>query len=215
MMTSEKYTPDEIREMIPLYLNQTLTKEQVHGFEESIRSYPDLQKELNEFSQIRSVYQEMENETAPAPDHVFDRIMKNIETEAKPPVTEPGPRVFDTILASVGRWFRSPKVAWAVAAVQIILIAVILVSGPMKHEYRTSSSGQATSESEARINIVFKKEAKEGDIRAVLQKIGANIVSGPSAQGRYTIAIRYKKDVDSVLKTLKKADIIRFAEKAY
>jgi hypothetical protein len=215
MTTCEKYTPEKIRDMIPMYLNGTLSKDQIQSFEESIRFYPDLQKELEEFSDIQSVYHRMEKDVNPTSDLLFDRILKNIQADAQPTLEKNKNRVFHTLFQSFAEWFHSPKVAWVVAAVQLVLIAAILIAGPMKQEYRTLSSGQDVSESGVQINIVFKKEAKESDIRATLQKIKANIIQGPSAQGRYTIQIRDKKNMKRVLEILRKTDIIRFAEKAY
>ena len=56
------YKPDELREMIPEYLNNALSEPERQAFEESLKEYPEVEQELREFSEIKSAYRLVEDE---------------------------------------------------------------------------------------------------------------------------------------------------------
>lgn len=61
-------------------------------------------------------------------------------------------------------------------------------------------------------NIVFESSASEAEIRTLLLTIDGNIVSGPSAQGRYVIIQPHGSAREQTIARLKLSNIIFFAE---
>ncbi len=208
-------SPDELRELIPLYLNKRLSEKEKKEFEYTLDKYPELKHELEEFSKIKDVYKEMEHEV-PVPSGVlYQRILKNIKPEAKLSLTPPLKGSIERLQGFLKNLFLSPRLSWGVAAVQfavILLLVIILVSGD---RFRTLTSTDTPPKDGVRVHIIFDKESREKEIREVLNKAGAMIIRGPSPEGLYIIEIKERKDVEEVLGVLRKTEIVRFAEKAY
>jgi hypothetical protein len=203
------YDIDELREKIPLYLKGGLTQSEKREFEEAIQKFPGLKDEIEEFTEFHEVYREIEKEIPPPSLNLYERISDNIRAEKK---TEAAPEKrfagkFQDLLKG---FFWSPRVSWAVVSVQIVLIIILLFSLPRDDKYET-----LTSKTEGiRVNVVFKENTVEKEMRALIHKIGGSIVSGPSSTGLYVIEIK-NRDIQIVIATLRDSNIVGFAEKSY
>jgi anti-sigma factor RsiW len=204
------YCPDEWKELIPLYLNGRLSEKERREFEDCLHQYPELRRELREFSEIKDVYKEIEKEVSIPSHFLYQRILRKVESET----VESSP-----FLVKIKEFFRncfsSPQVSWSVAAVQLAIILLLLVNLFRGDGYVTLTSEDILKREGTGIHVIFNMESKEREIRAVLQKVGATIVAGPSPEGLYTIKIEKKQDVEEVLKLLKETKIVRFAQRAY
>ena len=212
-----KYDAAALKEMIPLYINGRLSESERAAFEAALASDPALKQELSEFGEIAALYPDIE-ETIPFPssDRVFSRIMNNIDAQEKKTASPDGPGVFfEKLTEFIRTTFFSPRVAWAVAAVQLVLLVTLVGTMPDTQDFKTLSSGGVTSETVLKINIVFEEDAKEKDIRALLNQLDAGIVAGPTANGLYVIEITQSPSPDDVLKVLVDSKLIRLAEPKY
>jgi len=212
-----KYDAAALKEMIPLYINGRLSDSERAAFEAALASDPALKQELSEFEEIAALYPDIEEEIPfPSSDRVFSRIMDNIDAQEKKAPSPDGPGVlFEKLADFIRTTFFSPRVAWAVAAVQLLLLVTLVGTMPDRQEFETLSSGGATTETVLKINIVFEEDAMEKDIRALLNHLDAGIVAGPMANGLYVIEITQSPSPDDVLKALMDSKFVRLAEPKY
>lgn len=212
-----KYDAAAFKEMIPLYINGRLSDSERAAFEAALASDPALKQELSEFEEIAALYPDIEEAIPfPSSDRVFSRIMDNIDAQEKKAASPDGPGVFfEKLTEFIRTTFFSPRVAWAVAAVQLVLLVTLVGTMPDRQDFKTLSSGGGTSETALKINIVFEEDAKEKDIRALLNQLDAGIVAGPTANGLYVIEIPQSPSPDDVLKVLVDSKLVRLAETKY
>lgn len=212
-----KYDAAALKEMIPLYINGRLSDGERAAFETALESDAALRQELSEFEEIAALYPGIEEEIPfPSSDRVFSRIMDNIDAHEKKAASPDGPWVlFEKLADFIRTTFFSPRVAWAVAAVQLVLLVTLVGTMPDRQEFETLSSGGATTETVLKINIVFEEDAMERDIRALLNQLDAGIVAGPMANGLYVIEITEAPSPDEVLKALLDSKLVRLAEPKY
>jgi anti-sigma factor RsiW len=204
------YSPDEWRELIPLYLNGRLSEREKKEFEDCLHQYPELKRELREFSEIKDVYKGIEKEVSIPSHFLYQRILRKVESETVGSLT-----FWVKIKNFFRNSFSSPRVSWGVAAVQFAIILLLLLNLFRGDGYVTLTSEEILRKEGTGIHVVFGMESKEREIREVLQKAGATIVAGPSPEGLYTIKVEKKQDVEEVLKLLRETKIVRFAERAY
>ena len=65
------------------------------------------------------------------------------------------------------------------------------------------------------INVIFREQATESEIRELLLKINGRIVDGPTRSGLYIVGLKARQQGDSALETLRKSALVKMAEKAY
>lgn len=209
-----KYKLEELKEMIPLYLNGTLSEEENRIFEDALNKIPELKKEFLEFLEIKNSYKEVQDELSPPSENLYKKISERIGAgkESELPLsTKAYPMKIKKFLKD---FFTSPVFSWGLVAVELIFIFLLSFYLLREERYKTLTAQEHRKEG-VKINIVFDAEAKEKEIREVLKEIGANIVSGPTSEGLYKIELKKGKDLESALQYLKKFRIVKFAEKAY
>jgi len=212
-----KYDIETLREMMPLYINGRLSESEKTAFEEALAKNAALKQELAEFEEIAALYPEMEEAVPfPSDDKVFARIMDNIEAQEKKTVPGDPPMLFAKLAEFFRTTFFSPRVAWAVAGVQLVLLITLVGTLPDKQDYQTLSSGQTASAASQRLNVVFDENALEKEIRGLLKKIDAGIIAGPMANGLYVIEVRTaERSGEDALKLLLDSKLVRLAEPSY
>jgi hypothetical protein len=103
------------------------------------------------------------------------------------------------------------------AAAGVAVLAVLLWFTPLPNLTSETYSTLATpaSESEALLDIVFAADATAGQMAALLDEIGGEIVAGPSELGRYRVRVRGGTVKDAqlaeLLRTLTADSRVRFA----
>ena len=212
-----KYDHDELREMIPLYINGRLSADETAIFEKALENDPVLEQELAEFEEVAALYPDIE-ETVPFPssERVFARIMDNIDVEEKQTPADDQISLIEKMTDFFRTTFFSPRVAWAVAGVQLVLLITLVGTLPDKEVYQTLSSGQSSTAVAQKLNVVFNEDAMEKDIRALLNKIDAGIVAGPLANGLYVIEVRTPDEPGKdVVQVLMGSNLVQLAEPNY
>jgi hypothetical protein len=202
-MSSDRY--EEMREKIPLYLNGRLSEEEARVLEEFIQQHPEITDEMEDFAEIRDYLKDTSDIELPDQERVFRMIMERVREEESFSRPE---RI--SVFERIREFFSAPLVPWAVVAVQLLLIFFLVTAPYRNNEYRTLTS--PVSRTEIMLNIVFNPDAREVDIRGLLNSIGATIVSGPDENGLYIIKVD-GKEIDNILKTLRNSRLIRFVEK--
>jgi hypothetical protein len=91
-------------------------------------------------------------------------------------------------------------IAVTVAAVEAALIGALL------YEREAATPAQVEG---ARLTVTFHHEATEGQIRELLQSVGATIVSGPGARGAYTLDVATGQAEAATAHLAKRRDVVR------
>ncbi len=97
----------------------------------------------------------------------------------------------------------------------LVIIGLLLYIFNLKYEYKTLSTTEIRAETPYGINVVFKENVKEKEIRELIRKIDGRIIDGPSKTGLYVIGIKDREQKDRVLDILRKSDIVLLAKPAY
>jgi hypothetical protein len=209
------YSLDQLRELIPHYLNNRLSEKERKEFEEALGQYPELNLELKEFSEIKEIYKEIEKEIPPPSGILYQRVLKNIQPQIRLSLI-PQKKSYLEQIQEFLKWVSgSPRISWGIVAVQFAIILILFITLPQGDGFRTSTSKQPLPGEGIKINVIFDKGSTEQEIRKVLNEVGATIVEGPSSEGLYIIKVKEDQDVEQTLKELKKTNVVQFAEKAY
>jgi anti-sigma factor RsiW len=216
------YDADALKEMIPLYLNGQLTEQEKDAFEEDLAKYPELAAEVAEFKEIKESYRDLEAETPfPHQDRLFSQIMAQIDrketatAKEKAVPRDASPDLREKLVDFFHRTFVSPKIAWSVVAVQVVLLVTLLVVMPGRSTFQTLSAPGNGTDGQLTLNVVFDEKAVEKEIRALMVKTGATIVGGPSANGLYIVVIPRDQPLEEISGILLRSGIVSFVEPRY
>ena len=216
------YDADALKEMIPLYLNGQLNQAEQKAFAQGLQDHPELAAEVAEFEAIQASYHDLEAETPfPQQDILFSKIMDKIDREAAPAVQtrasarKDKPDWREKLGDFFYSVFKSPQVAWSVAVVQVVLLVALLVGMPQHSTFQTLTAPGRMLDGQKTLPVVFDDNAREKDIRDVMIKIGATIVDGPSADGRYVVAIAGNQSQEAVADRLRQSGIVAFVGQHY
>lgn len=216
------YDADTLKEMIPLYVNGQLTEQEKKAFTQGLADHPELSAEVAEFKAIKESYRDLEDETPfPNQDRLFSKIMAQIDREESAPGKETAaardasPGLREKLVDFFHNTFISPKVAWSVVAVQVVLLVTLLVAMPGRSTFQTLTAPGNGPDERLTLNVVFEEKAAEKEIRALLVKTGATIVGGPSANGLYIVAIPPDQPPEKISGILLRSGIVSFVEQRY
>jgi len=201
--------------MIPQYLNKTLPEKERLEFELSLDKYPELKREFQEFSEIKSAYNAIQEDIPSPSDAVFNRVMNNVSSAKRASTVSGGLGFIEQIRRFFEPIFASPRVSWAVVGVQMAAILILVISVPRQSHYTTLTSEQGSQLSGIRINIIFDPGTREMEIRSILNQFEGRIINGPSSKGLYTILVKEDRDIKQTIEDLKKDKAVKFAEKGY
>ncbi len=192
---------DEIKKLIPFYLNKTLSEEEREAVEEALKKHPEIESEIREYSVLKEV---LESEPAPEPPgYVYDRIHKSLKKRGS---------FFQGLREIIESLYNSRTFSWGVVAVQAVLI-LFLFWHPVSPTYKTLTS--QTSHEGIYINVVFKDDIREKTMRTLINRIGGTIVEGPSEEGLYIIRLSKSNEVENAIETLKNSGKVKFVAKAF
>jgi anti-sigma-K factor RskA len=213
----------EVWALLPWYVNGTLTDQEIAAVEAHLATCADCQCELARCREITAAVRAEQPRWAPSPKH-FDRLLTQIEVLEARQVQHPrGRRQWRFWVYSLRGWLQgTPRtVQWALA-VQAALIVVLTgalfwpmeSSPPLLYQTLTRPSEPRPAD-QMRLRVVFAEDITEKEIRALLNRIGATIVQGPSAVGIYTIELApgiAPTGLGSALEALRADRNVRLAE---
>jgi len=211
-MTSEI---EKIQELLPLYVNGRLSMKQTAEVEAALEEHPELREGLLDFEAIGRAYQSMEKETPALSNRIYPKILKNIRPQT---VSHDRLRIRNRIRTTgdfFAQMFPSPKIAWGLAAVQLIVIVVLIAGNALDRKFTTLTAPSVSGDKGSMVQVVFVDSATEGEIRELLIKLNTVIKGGPTPEGVYTMMLQKGADAGATVEALKKSPLVRFAEKVY
>ena len=201
------YKTEDLKGMIPLYLRGKLSGPEKAEVGKAIQKHPDLKREVEEFSGIQEAYQGIVKEAPSPPDLLYSKILNNIN------------RSEETLYSRAGFWeflrslFSSPRAAWAVAGAQVVIIVIMAVFVFQDKGFQTLTVNPDQGEG-IMINVVFKGDAREKEIRDLMIKAGTKIIGGPTLDGLYVLEVKDNQVAENSLEILAGSKIVRFSEQA-
>lgn len=188
---------DEIRELLPWFVNGTLNEDQQSAVSEHLEECRTCRDDVDELVRIAARF------TVPAQTDLADH-----SREAALAFTESLPAQTSSTAQATQRTGALVGLACAVLVAGFIGIFTLM---PQDLSYRTLSRTD-TAADKAVIQVVFSERATEREIRHVLVAEGQRVVSGPTAQGVYRIALDKELDPRIRLARLRDSDAVIFAE---
>ena len=214
----------QVWELLPWYVNGTLTGQELHDVEAHLTTCPACQTELTRCHDLAAAVRASEDVAwSPSPAHVA-RVLARIEAaEARRTwVRDWWQGVCAWGLAARGMLQTTPfLVRWTLAAqgVLVVLLASVLVwqmSSVPGGQYRTLSAGNDhVPQSQGQIRVVFAEDITEHELRALLSSVGGTIVQGPSPLGVYTVGLPQpgdRSDLVRLAQTMRAHPKVRLAE---
>ena len=173
-MTSPQDHPEEL---LPWYVNQTLSGEEIEQVEHHLETCDQCRTEVAALQQIRDEYKQQLETQSPG-SLGLARLKAEIKRDRREQQREVSPR--PSFL-----WWR-PMMAAAVLV--IVIQSVLLVKMERPEDAITPLSGRPAAE--VVLQVRFNPQATESEIRKVLTAVDGEIVSGPGALGIYRITLK-------------------------
>lgn len=222
-------THQETIELLPWYVNATLSERERREVNEHLASCAPCKAELEQLAVLRLAVVESADEL-PAPSQsrfnqamaqidAFERTRQSAPAKTTSWLSELRDRIADVLFGWCG---PMPTLGRAVVAAQFLFIfglAGALSYSLWEREPSTTLSGTQQGHGDrSRIKIAFDESITEAQLRQLLGEVHGEIVSGPSAQGLYTIEVPIPPanadQLDRLVQDLRgKQQLIRFAEK--
>ena len=187
-------THQHVTELIPWYVNGTLTRQEHTVVDEHVRECLPCRRALKDEESVRGILQQAR---VPTPHREgLDRLLEQIQPQQRP------------------RHSRSRSGAWLALAACAASVAIIysgVANRPVDVDpaFRTLTSAQQPGA--AQVDVVFSASADRLDIEQFLTDRNARIMAGPSAIGRYTLALPPGEDMQAEVASMRTDARIRFA----
>jgi hypothetical protein len=179
-------------ELLPFYVNGTLTADDRAWIEHYLREHPLAANELN---WLRSVQATTRDEVVPASSEVgLERAMQRIRAER----TQPAPAAATSFIQRARHWasrllpqpMLKPALAGALAVIALQAVVITTMVGEREEtDPIRALPPVGTTEQPAFVKVNFRPDATEADIRMLLIDVQANIASGPGQLGDYYVRV--------------------------
>ena len=210
-----------LRELIPLYINGVLAGKHKVAFEKSLKNDPNLKQEYMEFYEIEEYFDQLATASQQHLKQLYGSIKNSLEDFDDEVVEEPtGDQVASPKIDFFHHLLSSSRIGWGLAILQFAILAAVLIFVVPQYSNQVSagiSPSQLLQKARGKqINVIFQDAATAKEIKSLLQSLDAEMHSGPTNIGLYTIVV----DVDEsrakeVLNKLRKSKIVLLADPAY
>lgn len=208
-----------IWELLPWYVNDTLSERERERVEAHLADCPRCQEEESICRRTAEVVRNA-GEVSPSPHPVqFQRMLARIEAREENEREERargGWRRFGAILsASEATPGRLRMALVAQAAIILLLIGAVVWQQMLLTSFHTLADPAPAPVPTVGLRVVFASRATEREIRDLLLSVQGKITEGPSSVGVYTVAVPAGRDpVEVVLARLRsEPQVVVFAER--
>jgi len=183
MTSADKNTHEQVQELLPWFVNQTLTGEQLAMVTGHLQRCADCRQDVqwqrSMLAAAPAVPQGLDMERALA------RMMPRLE-----PRSAPAPAAVSLLQRLRERWFGNGWMPWALAG-QGVLIAVLAMQtlAPQRSETEYRVLGAEPPAALGNMVVAFKPEATLADMQRLMQANGVRIIDGPTVAGAYVVEV--------------------------
>lgn len=186
METMDSATKRRLDELMPWYVSGRIVDADRAWVESVLREHPDAQAELEWHQRIR---EQIHARFDQVPQDVgLTGLMARLRSERRPQAsTGIGGRMRE-FFASLG---ARPAYAFATAliAVQAGIIGALLFKDAGEPEYAKTRALAQQPASGPVLQVTFKSDITERDLRLLLIRVGGRVVDGPGQLGDYIVAV--------------------------
>ena len=205
----------ETVELIPWYVNGTLTAEERDRLEVHLRECLPCRAALRDEQRLRGLIRAQDDIPIGA-EHGMSDLLRRIERS--------GAR-------AASSWFRTPLGYGATAIAAAIVAWVALTNLPTRDSivseggavqtgepggaFTTLTDGEAAAVN--RIDLILADAVAENTLADILDALGGELIGGPSELGRYTVAVEAQSEdeLSAVIDRLLQDPRVRFAGRSY
>lgn len=205
-----QYDDNRLFDMIPLYINGSLSRDDRVAFEEALKHNEALLSEYRLFTSINSAFNQHDKLDKQSSEILFDNIEKKISSEVIQK-NNSDQKTEKSLISVLADWLLLPQVAWGTTA--IFLVTLIVYTGHESgHEYQTlSMSGGESVQPRDAIQVIFSQDASYEEVTQLLFDVNATIVRGPSRKG--LLLIESSNSSETIIQ-LKKSPHVVFVERS-
>lgn len=200
---SKLYTHEQALELLPWFVNGTLTDDERVGVERHVRNCLPCRVALQEQHQLAGHLKQQP--TVPLSAEVgFEQLLAEIDAARRP--------------QRMVRTQRLARFAGITALAASLVLAVWLVTfGGDTRRDATFVTASQSGDAYVGLDIVFAPEVSEAELRALIQGIDGVIVDGPSEVGRYRVRLPGQdvRRADEIVDSLRNDARVRFVARAY
>ncbi len=194
---------EEIKVILPLYSKRLIENDKAKEIEKILQSESALQEELKFWDTVKKGYEKIKSDLPEPSYNIYPKIIRRIEGRE---------RIQNKIWNFIS---LKPEFSFGFIIFQfLVIIVMFFYILNLKYGYQTLSTTDIRAETSYVINVVFKENAKERDIRELLTKIDGRIIGGPYRTGLYVVGIKDREKKDQILNILRQSNIIVLAEPA-
>lgn len=206
--------PEQLRDMIPLYLNGSLSEPETEEFLQAMQKHPELAQELSEFSAINDTFNAMPMPDDDKFDALFEKISARHSLSAQQAVHSASAPLAQGFVDYLKQWFTNPFLSWGVALAQFAILAVVIFSLPVaKQDQRYQTLSDSGHVQASTMNIVFNPTATLEQTNNLLHQYRLEIISGPSTANVFVIKVGNAAEMDQLIGQLRQHELVRFVEK--
>ena len=189
-------------ELLPWFVNGTLSGAERDGVEAHVRACIVCRRELKEQQRLYGAVRARRTADGSA-EAGFDRLDRAIDAAA------PAPRAWSRRYASA-----APFAIAAAAGVAVLAILLWFTPLPEVADGEYSTLATQPSSDVLLLDVVFAEDATAAQMQQLLDDIGGEIVAGPSKLGRYSVRVADGARLTDVLGTLAADPRVRFASRS-
>lgn len=186
---------EELEKLLPWYVNGTLAGEELQAVEAFVEANESARTQVEFLQQVRN---EVREEQAGSPGAFGLQRLNAAIASQQADTTEASDT---TNVVKLSRWRMAAAVAGLVVMLQAGLLFNTFQQEPAYVPLGVDSDAQL-------VQVIFQEDATEGEIRSLLQEVGASISSGPGALGIYRLELELQQqdsEVDQLLERLRAA----------
>jgi hypothetical protein len=199
-------------ELLPFYVNGSLSEADRAWVEDYLRQNPDAAAELHWYESLQTKLRE---DLPPVSSEVgLDRAIQRIRKEG--PVPQLPRRATGPSLAErLGNWLSAlmpqpvlrPALAGLLAVVALQAVVIAQLSGDDEDASQLRAVRGSVIEKGPYVKVNFKPDAREADIRLLLVEVHGSLAAGPGQLGDYYVRVP-EKQLAAVTDKLKASGIV-------
>lgn len=213
-MDNQKHNLEAVRELLPWYVNGSLTPDESATVEQALVANDDLKSELADLQKLTT---EIVTDMPTIPDAAvsFQKLQARIHATSvpkpapKPTLTQWLQTVRDKLL-----WIPVPAQAFAAIAMIAMLGFVVLYDKQPNNTFIALSDPaiEHSFDSENSIIVTFNETPNRDTSKTLAEQVGASAISGPNTVGAYQIYFSNPQERDQALLELRKNPALQLIE---
>lgn len=191
---------EHVEEQLTWYANGTLGEAETKMVENHLSACAQCRAELEWLREVRDQTRSSVPDFAPEPG--LQRLMEKIRAERK--IAKPVRRFWPRF--ELNGWSPAMGFAAVLIVLQAVVIGGLLTRSEGTHQ---TLSGRGAGIEGTRLQLTFRPDAREADLRAALVSVQAEIVAGPGALGVYTIVVPPENAKSALAQLQRRSDLVQ------